>query len=185
LRALQNLLRYLPESGDFAVLIAYHIQAGATDAHIQLLQKICPWPTLIPKDKEPILRGVVYFAPAGYHMLVEQGGSISLSMDEKVNYCRPAIDVLFESAAAYWRERVCAFILTGANDDGARGCEKVLQFGGRVYIQSPDEAEFSVMPEAALQHCPDARSAQLTELGQILKDPFPNPVNTQTTDNKP
>ena len=68
-------------------------------------------------------------------------GYFVLSTDELVNFARPAIDVLFESAAEWKRENLIAVVLTGSGSDGARGADRVQKYGGTVLIQDPKTAE--------------------------------------------
>jgi two-component system chemotaxis response regulator CheB len=100
-------------------------------------------------DKLPIERGMAYLAPPDYHLLVEPG-SFALSVDARVHHARPAIDVLFESAADAYREGVIGVILTGANEDGAAGLARIKAEGGVAVVQDPADAERRAMPEAAI-----------------------------------
>jgi two-component system, chemotaxis family, protein-glutamate methylesterase/glutaminase len=98
----------------------------------------------------PIAGGTLYFAPPGYHLLVEADRSFSLSCDPPVYYSRPSIDVLLESGAEAYGARLAALILSGANEDGARGLARVRQLGGLAAVQDPDEAAHRAMPDAAV-----------------------------------
>jgi len=102
------------------------------------------------EDKMPIEEQHVYFAPGGYHLLVEKDCSFSLSQDDPVRYSRPSIDLSFESAARVFGPRLVAAVLTGANQDGAEGLTAVRNGGGICIVQDPQEAEFKEMPAAAL-----------------------------------
>ena len=88
-------------------------------------------------------------APANYHLMVE-ARSFALSTDAPVSYARPSIDVLFESAADAYAERVIGVILTGASRDGAQGLAKIKARGGLAVVQEPTTAESHTMPEAAI-----------------------------------
>ena len=101
------------------------------------------------EDKDPIQAGNVYLAPPDYHALVEPG-HFALSTEDRVQYARPSIDVLFESAADAYRERVIGVILTGANEDGAKGLARIKARGGVAIIQDPASAAKGTMPAAAL-----------------------------------
>jgi two-component system chemotaxis response regulator CheB len=106
---------------------------------------------------EPLAGGTLYFAPAGYHLLVEADHTFALSQDPPVLFSRPSIDVLFESAADAYGERLAAFLLTGANADGAAGLAAVRASGGFTAVQDPDDAAHPTMPRAALDtFAPDA-----------------------------
>ncbi len=102
-----------------------------------------------PYDKQSIKRGAVYLAPANYHMSVELGNSLSLTTDEMMNNSRPAIDVLFSTAASVYRDKLIGILLSGANKDGAIGMATVKKKGGCTIIQNPQECLISTMPEAA------------------------------------
>ena len=107
-------------------------------------------------------------APANYHMLVERNGTIALSVDERVNWSRPSIDVLFDSAAHVWGERLIAAILSGASSDGAQGIHTVKALGGLCIAQDPRTAEHPVMPQAAIDAGAVDRVMTLEEMAQLL-----------------
>jgi two-component system chemotaxis response regulator CheB len=113
-------------------------------------------PVLEAHDKTRVEAGTLYFAAPGYHLSVEQDRSFSLSLEARVHYSRPAIDFLFESAADAYGPALAAMLLTGANQDGARGLAQVKRRGGLTIVQDPDEAQVATMPLAALDmHQPD------------------------------
>jgi two-component system chemotaxis response regulator CheB len=114
-----------------------------------LLQRHVQRPVSEPEDKEAIQHKHVYIAPADYHLLVEHG-RFSLSIEERVNYARPSIDVLFESVADAYRERAIGIVLTGANVDGAAGLAAIKARGGVAIVQDPLTAARRTMPEAAI-----------------------------------
>lgn len=108
------------------------------------------------QDKEDLSPGTLYFAPPGYHLSIESDHSFSLSREEPLHYSRPSIDVLFESAADSYRERLVGVLLTGANQDGAAGLAAIKRAGGLSIVQDPAEAQVPTMPESALAtHEPD------------------------------
>lgn len=102
------------------------------------------------EDKEPILPDIVYLAPPGYHLLVEDRTLFSLDASEKVHFSRPSIDATFESAAAVFGTDTIAVLLSGANADGADGLKTVRIAGGLALVQSPETAEVAYMPEQAI-----------------------------------
>ena len=108
------------------------------------------FPVLEAEDKQQILPGNVYISTPNYHLLVEQDGTLSHTVDRPVNFCRPSVDVLFQTAADAFGKRVIAVVLTGANQDGAVGSKRVKQRGGLVYVQDPKEAEAKIMPLATI-----------------------------------
>jgi two-component system chemotaxis response regulator CheB len=102
-------------------------------------------------DKARIVPGTLYVAPGGYHLLVENDFSFALSCEAPVHYSRPSIDVLMESAADAWGERLAGILLTGANDDGAEGLARIGERGGLTVVQDPAEAAIPTMPRAAIK----------------------------------
>ena len=99
----------------------------------------------------PVEPGRIYFAPPGYHLLVEADRSFSLSCDPPVLFSRPSIDVLFESCAESVGEGLAAMLLTGANEDGAQGLARIRAAGGLTAVQDPEEAAHATMPAAGLR----------------------------------
>ncbi|MGH8053662.1 MAG: chemotaxis protein CheB [Stenotrophomonas sp.] len=113
--------------------------------------------------------GRIYVAPSGYHLLLERDHRFALSVDPRVAFSRPSIDVLFESAAEVWRQGVLAVLLTGANADGAEGCAKVRRAGGTVVVQDPDTAQVPMMPAAALELAGADHCLPLPEISLLLE----------------
>ena len=151
LHAVGTILSSLPPRDlDVAVVVAQHRQADSPDGGLgSLLTSRTKFDVADANDKTAIERGRVYLAPPDYHLLV-QPGYFSLSTEERVNYARPSIDVLFESAADAYRERLIGVILTGANEDGAAGLARVKELGGVAIVQDPATAEKRAMPDEAI-----------------------------------
>ncbi|OLL28510.1 chemotaxis protein CheB [Burkholderia sp. SRS-W-2-2016] len=150
IEALGILLLALPARFAAAVMIVMHLPAGSPSYLVPALAHRCALPVLEPDAGEAILAGRVHVAPPGYHMLVEVDRTVALSTDAAVRFSRPSIDVLFESAAAVYRERLLAILLSGANDDGAAGLERVRAHGGTAWVQTPESAGAPEMPRAAI-----------------------------------
>lgn len=169
--AIQALLRMLPAlPADFAlpILVVIHVPPGRRSELAGLFAGKCRVAVREAEDKEPIVPGTVYFAPPDYHMLVEEGGTLSLSTDEPVFFSRPSIDVLFESAADAYGAGLLGIVLTGANEDGARGLKAIAEAGGQVLVQDPASAYARTMPDAALALCGNARALPLAEITACL-----------------
>ena len=149
--ALQQFLPSLPADFPLAVIVVQHLHPASDSFHVQMYNDKCLLPVKEAEDKEPAKPGVVYCAPPGYHLLIERDKTFALSCDEKVNYSRPSIDVLFESAAAVYGKKLIGVIMTGANADGANGLHAVKNKGGLALVQDPGSAEVSFMPQAALE----------------------------------
>jgi len=150
MQALKTLLSALPASFPAAIAIVQHIEAQSDDYLAQFLNGISAIPVREAADKQDIRPGTAYLAPAGYHLLIEPDETFSLSVDEKVNYCRPSIDLLFESAADAYGASLIGVVLTGANADGAQGLKIIKHHGGKTIVQHPETAESSYMPQAAI-----------------------------------
>lgn len=132
------------------VLLVQHLHRNDDGLFARHLAKEVTIPVIEPCDKQPISGGHVYTAPADYHMLVERNGTIALSTEEKVHWSRPSIDVLFESAALAFGERVIAVILSGASADGAMGMGVIKAADGLTLAQDPYSAEYPLMPKSAI-----------------------------------
>lgn len=148
---LSTLLTALPADFRAAVAIVLHIPPDRDSLLPALFAPRCALPVKEVEDKAPIEAGTVYFAAPDYHMLVEPDGSFALSQDEAVNYSRPSIDLLFESAAVAYRERLLAIVLTGGSADGASGLKTVREMGGRAWVQDPASADAPAMPGFAIE----------------------------------
>lgn len=149
LLALETLLGGLPREFPWPLAIVQHRSQGEDDFLADLLQTRTALRVIDACDKEPIRSGHIYLAPSDYHLLVEED-HFSLSTDDRMNYSCPSINVLFESAADAFGAGVIGVVLTGANDDGARGAARIKARGGCVIVQDPGSAESPAMPKAAL-----------------------------------
>ena len=156
MRALERVLSVLPADFPVPIAIAQHRDADAEDDLLpMLLARHTELQVCDAEDKDRLEPGRVLLAPPGYHMLIEDG-SVALSVDAPVQFARPSIDVLFESAAAEHGERTLGIVLTGANADGAAGLAAIKRRGGYTIVQDPASAERREMPEAALAVGPNA-----------------------------
>lgn len=167
-QALLQVLPALPASFALPVLVVVHVPSDRENVLVSLLQAKCRVTVKEAEDKEPIVGGTVYFAPSDYHLLVETDQSLALSTDEPVNYSRPSIDVLFESAADAYGEALLGVVLTGANHDGAAGLKAVLNAGGSGIVQDRADAYAAAMPDAALEACPTASVMNLDAIASYL-----------------
>lgn len=154
--ALMQLLPELPAGLPAAILVVVHVPADRRSALPELFEKACALPTREAEDKIMPEPSTVYFAPPDYHLLVERDGSLALSVDEPVHHSRPSIDVLFDSIAEALGARVLGILLSGASRDGADGLARIRAEGGHTWVQSPETAQVSVMPRAALALAPHA-----------------------------
>ena len=150
-KVLPEILSRLPSDFSLPVLVVQHLHHSDRDRFAERLAHDVLLAVCVPCDKQLIEPACVYVAPAGYHMLVEPNRTIALSLDEKVNWSRPSIDVLFDSAARVYGGKLIAIILSGGNGDGADGMRTVKEFEGLLIVQDPVTAEVPIMPRAAIE----------------------------------
>ena len=170
LAALSVLVAGLPRSYRLPLLMVQHVPPTGPTQLVEIFQRKTDLNVREARDKEPIRGGTLYFASPGYHLLVENDLSLSLSQDNAMHFSRPSIDVLFESAADAWGERVAGILMTGASEDGAAGLDAIRQAGGITIVQEPGEAEVSTMPLAALQRFAPDYILPLRDIHRLLRD---------------
>lgn len=168
LEALSVILPAFRHDLDMPIFVIVHVPPGKRSVLADIFASKCSLEAVEPEDKQPIKSGVIYFAPPNYHMLIEDEYSIALSSDDEVLFSRPSIDVSFESAAEVWGDELIGVILTGANQDGARGLSAVAKASGKAIVQEPSEAYAAAMPEAARKACPDALILPLEKIASHL-----------------
>lgn len=167
MQALKVVLQALPADFPVPVAITQHRHKASNEGLPSFLRRVSNLCVIDVEDKQWIKPNCVYLAPADYHLLVERG-TFSLSVEAAVAYSRPSIDVLFESAADAYRDRVVGVILTGANADGARGARRIKNSGGFIVVQDPATAEAPTMPQAAIDTARVDRILPLDKIGPFL-----------------
>lgn len=166
--ALAMLLPALPPTLPVPVIVVLHLPREKPSLLVEIFSRRCALAVQEAQDKAPIEPGTVYFAPADYHLLIDEGPSFALSVDEPVHYSRPSIDVLFETAADVYGEHLLAVVLTGASQDGAEGLAAVHRAGGITVVQEPQEALSPYMPESALRASPVDHVLPLAGIAQLI-----------------
>jgi len=169
-----RILKLLPANFNIPVIVVQHRSRDERSLLEEVLQQKCKVKIKQADEKELIKPGTVYFAPPDYHLLIESDRSFSLSCDAPVNYSRPSIDVLFETAADVFKERLLAIILTGANKDGSDGIKKIAGMGGTTIAQSPETADYPEMPKAAIRTGYVQQVLDPEAIGQYLLDTMKN-----------
>ena len=154
LAALQILFKQVDKKFALPIIVVQHLYPESDDFLAQNLNLICKLPVKEAAEKEMIRPGEVFISPANYHLLIEDDHTFSLNIDPKVNYCRPSIDVLFESAAQVYTNQLIGVLLTGANNDGAKGLKRIKEMGGITIAQDPQTAEIPAMPLSAIKLFP-------------------------------
>jgi two-component system chemotaxis response regulator CheB len=168
LDALSELLPALPRDWRLPIVLVVHLPRRGPSALAEVLAAHTPLAVVEADDKQPLSARTLHVARAGYHLLVDEGPALALAVDDPEHFSMPSIDVLFESAAATCGAAAAAVVLSGANEDGARGLAAVRAAGGAIAVQAPDDATIDVMPRAALRACPDAAALPARALGEWL-----------------
>jgi two-component system chemotaxis response regulator CheB len=166
--ALLRLLVGLPSTWRLPIVSVLHLPEGRESRLAEVFGPRLAIPVREAEDKGQLARGTLHFAPPGYHLSIERDRSFSLSCEPPVLFSRPSIDILMNSAADAYAHTLAGLLLTGANEDGARGMAHIHASGGFTAVQDPAEAHVSTMPLAALaRHTPDA-VLPLTDLRALL-----------------
>src|ERR1022692_1732195 len=169
LEALLAILPALPEQVWCPIVIVLHLPPAQPNLMPEILSRVSGRAVHEAEDKAPLRDRTIYVAAPNYHLLIERNRSLSLSIDEPVHHSRPAIDVLFESAADAYGPAVAGLVLSGANQDGAEGLCQIRQAGGVAIVQAPATASSPMMPETAMRRVgPSARVVPLMDLGAFL-----------------
>ena len=166
--ALCTILPELPRDFPLSVIVVQHTHPTSDDFLARYLDEQCHVQVREANEKETVLPGIVYLAPANYHLLVEADKTLSLSTELPVNYARPSIDVLFETAADAYGEKAVGVILTGANHDGSRGLLTIKKAGGLAVVQDPETAEAGAMPQSAIETAAPDHILPLEKIGPFL-----------------
>lgn len=169
MHALKIILTALPADYPIPVIIVQHQGDDERGSLAELLNNLV---TIDIKEAElnEIIKGSqVYLSSPGYHLLVEEDKTFGFSVDPPLNYSRPSIDVLFESAAEAYKDKLIGIILTGANTDGSQGMATIKQYGGLAIAQDPSTAEVATMPSAAISAANIDHVLPLEDIGEFMK----------------
>lgn len=180
LEALATLLPALSPVCRAVVAIVVHLPPSRPSLLAEVLGARTALPVKEAEDKEPLVGGTVYVASPDYHLLVERDLTFALSVDDPVHYCRPAIDVLFESAADAYGAGLVGVILSGANKDGAKGLAAIKRGGGLTIVQAPEDALVATMPESAMALTTPDHVVSLQGMASLL-DTLSQPMRTGVT----
>jgi two-component system chemotaxis response regulator CheB len=150
--ALKRILPTFKETKSFSVAVVIHLPPRGPNLIPELFKDICSFKVKEAESGEAMQGGYIYFSPADYHLSLESSETLSLSSEEPLNFSRPSIDILFDSAAYSFKTKALGLLLTGANNDGTAGLMKIQNKGGICLIQDPNEAEFPTMPATAAKN---------------------------------
>jgi two-component system chemotaxis response regulator CheB len=150
MNAMKVIFSLLPKNFKTPVIIVQHIGKQSDNKWIELINNTSSIRIKEADEKERITQGLAYIAPPDYHLLIEKTKTFSLTVDERVNFARPSIDVLFESAAEAFKSKLIGVILTGSSTDGTKGLKRIKECGGLTIVQDPCTAESDYMPASAI-----------------------------------
>jgi two-component system chemotaxis response regulator CheB len=151
LAALSTVVGALPADFPATVLLVQHLDPRHRSLIDDILSRRTKLEVRQATTADHLEPGTVFVAPPDYHLLVNANGTFTLSQSELVHFVRPSADLLFESAAGSYRERVIAVVLTGTGSDASMGVKAIKQNGGTVIAQDRDTSQFFGMPEAAIK----------------------------------
>lgn len=163
-----NVLSELPANYSIPVILVLHRLRNEEGSLPEILDKKLKLKAVEVEEKEPLLPGHVYLAPANYHVLLEKDHTFSLDDSELENYSRPSIDVTFTSAADVFKENTIGILLSGASRDGSSGLKYIFENSGEAIVQNPSEAEVATMPQAAIDSTPACKIMRVANIQQYL-----------------
>ncbi len=168
INAIKLITSALPEKFSIPLIIVLHIGKYSDSGWINLLNEKCKLTIKEADEKEEIKPGNIYIAAPNYHLLIEKDKTFSFTIDERVNFARPSIDVTFECAAEAYKDKLIGIILTGSNNDGTAGMKEIKKNGGLVIAQDPATAESSYMPAAVISGVETDHVLPLNDIVNLL-----------------
>jgi len=169
LEAMKEILSNLSKECSIPIAAVFHRNRDSKEeAMVEYLSKYTTMKVKEISDNEEISSGILYFAPGGYHLLLENRSRFILYLDEAINYNLPSIDLFFESASDVFGSELLGILLSGANRDGAFGLCHIQKRGGTTIIQKPSSALSPTMPESALEICEPDRIEEPIEIAEII-----------------
>lgn len=184
---LGRLVALLPKDLPASVFVALHLSPDFPSVIPQLLAKRSQVPVRHAMNHEVIQGGTVLVAPPDHHLLI-QDSEVVLSRGPKENRHRPAIDVLFRSAARTYGPRVAAVVLSGQLDDGSAGLMAVKMRGGLSIVQDPKEAMAPEMPTRAIEYAGADHVLSVDQIAEFLVSisseelPFPEDSEAEVSE---
>lgn len=167
IEALKTLVSGLPPTLPAALFIVLHVSPHSRSALPGILSRAGPLPAVHAVDGEAVRHNRIYIAPPDHHLVLEHG-YVRVTRGPRENRARPAVDVLFRSAAYAYGPRVIGVILSGQLDDGTAGLWAIKDRGGLTVVQDPQDAVYSSMPESALRHVVVDHCLPIAEMAPLL-----------------
>lgn len=178
--ALAAVVRGLPESLGAPVCVVLHVPPDAPSQLPSILARHSALEVLPATDGAKLSAGTIYVAPPDRHLIIEEG-SLRLVRGPRENRHRPAIDVLFRSAAVAYGSGAIGVVLTGSLDDGTAGLKAIRQRGGIAIVQDPKDAMFSSMPQSAIEHVEVDTIAPAANIGAAIARAVAHPPPDRST----
>ena len=168
--ALMKILPALKKPSKIAVVLVIHLPSDGKNLIPSIVGPHCQFRIKEAESGENIEKETIYVAPVNYHLCLEPNKTLSISSEPMVNFSRPSIDILFESAAFAYHKHTLGILLTGANEDGANGLKLIKEQNGMAIVQDPKTAEYSIMPEAALKKIKPDQVLDLVGIKNFLEE---------------
>lgn len=168
--AMMDLIPAIPENLSSPILVVLHQMRDGENLLPEIFSHVTRLQVKEAESGEIPVPGHIYIAPPDYHLAVERDGTLSLSNDELIHFSRPAIDVLFSSAADVFGEELLGILLTGANEDGAKGVKDIVDSRGLTIVQDPKSAKFTEMPQSAISKARPQLILTLDEMKSFLRE---------------
>ena len=167
IEALKEITSNLAPDLNAAIFIVVHISPDSSGLLPNILNRHSKLPAHQAEDGEAIRPGRIYVAPPDRHLLLERD-EVRVVHGPRHNRHRPAIDLLFRTAARNFAERVVGVVLTGFLDDGSSGLLAIHNADGATIVQSPDDAEVASMPKNALEQVQPDYCVPLVDIAEII-----------------
>jgi two-component system chemotaxis response regulator CheB len=162
------ILSSLPKTFQIPIILCFHRLRDERHGFVEALTPHSALPIIEPLDKTPIENGTIYLAPANYHLYIEKNKQFSLSVEEPENHSRPSIDLSFFSASKIYGSSLLGIVLSGANNDGAKGAKSIKEQGGFIIVQDPEEAEVKIMPRTTIANSTVDKIIKTVEIVSFL-----------------
>lgn len=166
--AYTQIISALPPDFPLPLMLVQHCMESENSYLATHLNNHCKLEVVEVTDKQKIEPGYVYVCPPGYHLLIESKHHMALSLEPPLNYSRPSIDLLFESAANVYHDKLICILLTGASNDGTSGMKYVHELGGLCVVQDPRTADAQTMPQSAINCIPVNYILPLSDIGNWI-----------------
>lgn len=169
--SLKNIIKIIKELpfSDISVFIVVHILPNEKSKLVDILSQYTSYTVKEPENNEKVETKHIYVASPDFHMSVKDGYIIK-SQSAKVNYCRPAIDVLFKSLAKEYKDGLIAILTCGYMDDGSRSLTDIKKHKGISIVQDPNECEANEIPLNAIVTKNNDWVFNVDDINSFIKD---------------